>query len=74
MNIFILGTRKFYQELSTKYRKFHTYTVINDVLPPRTQGEIRGGARMSSIKLQRGPCRDRTDDPQIKSLLLYRLS
>ena len=21
-----------------------------------------------------GPCRDRTDDPQIKSLLLYRLS
>ena len=24
--------------------------------------------------IESGPCRDRTDDPQIKSLLLYRLS
>ena len=26
------------------------------------------------VSKESGPCRDRTDDPQIKSLLLYRLS
>ena len=36
-----------------------------------TNGQINYTLNRANVS---GPCRDRTDDPQIKSLLLYRLS
>ena len=62
------------QELESEFLKHHVLKKFPEEATKFPQETVKRNIVPLNSGNESGPCRDRTDDPQIKSLLLYLLS